>query len=74
MYDEGIDLNMTISENRAETVGNVRILRHVGADRIHIPALHHGIDGQRAPVGLSLAECERSNLAVGRVDSIERLR
>lgn len=45
MYDEGIDLYAVIRGNRVQTVGNVRVLGHVGTDCIHVPIPHHSING-----------------------------
>jgi phenylpropionate dioxygenase-like ring-hydroxylating dioxygenase large terminal subunit len=58
MYDEGIDLHMALRDNNVEIEGNVRVLGHVGADCIHVPILHQGVNGQRAPVRHSFAERE----------------
>ena len=73
MYDEGINLYTAIREEIVEAVDNIRVLGHIGADCIHVPTLHHGVNGQGTPVSHSLAERERGNLTLGRVDSIEGL-
>jgi hypothetical protein len=58
MYDEGIDLNTTIRGNRVQTGANVRVLGHIRTDCINVSIPHHSINGQRAPVSLSLAKRE----------------
>lgn len=73
MYDEGIDLYKVIRGDKFDAVDTVRVLGHVGTHCIHVPTLHHGVNGQGTPVSHSFAECERGNLTLGRVNGIERL-
>ena len=58
MYDEGIDLHTVLRESSIKIKGNVRVLGHVGADCIHVPILHQGVNGQRAPVRHSFTKSE----------------
>lgn len=58
MYDDGIDLYMAMRESRVETASNARVLGHIGAYGIHVLILHHGVNGQGAPISHSLAKRE----------------
>ena len=71
-YDEGIDLQMGIKRSIARAEGIVRVLGHIGANRIHVAALHDSVNSQRSPVSLSLTKGERRDFTLCCIKSIER--